>query len=67
MGDPYQFLRVHRPDLLRHVVEVGLCVTCAPPRERDEDDADYRQRLGAAAEGRAAEIVAALLAEAVDG
>ena len=52
----YQYLREHRPDLLRQCAEVGHCVTCAPPQ-------DDRLSMGASAEQRAVEIVASLLRE----
>ena len=51
----YDYLRAHRPDLLRACVEVGLCVTCAPLA--------MDQARAAKAESRAVEIVANLLRE----
>ncbi len=54
--DGYNYLRQHRPDILRDCVEVGSAVTCAEP------GAD-RLALGAKAEARAVSIAVKLLRE----
>ncbi|CAB4203409.1 hypothetical protein UFOVP1382_27 [uncultured Caudovirales phage] len=54
--DNYNYLRQHRPDILRDCVEVGSAVTCADP------GAD-RLTLGAKAEARAVSIAVKLLRE----